>query len=476
MKKALGKAIGVLVIVFVLGVVNLVQIPKYDHSNSDWPATATIQQFYEMEENSLDVIFLGSSVAVNAFSPHELYNDFGIRSYNLSTPHQSVFMSYWVLREALRFQHPQAVVLDCRFCFDLNPEEPLNMSEGVVRQVIDPMKWSSVKREAISDICAHDDAHDIVSYYLTNLRYHERWKDMSPVDFDLSISDPLFGWSAVKGEYEEIKVFMPQDPDARTAMDPLMEEYLEKIRVLCETEGIRLILVDVPGNNTDDGTYNTLSAYAGAHDLRYYNFASGEVVDTFGEIRPYERLTTHANYFGMKKLTRFIGSILQFSCGITGQPDAQFEDQTYFRAMEDNANVNAAETPEELFRALDRGHFIVFWAVNEDGWNDLGEAERTLWHALGMNEEPFTASRYSYVSVTGAGEVMSADTAELSGAFGEHHYRVVSQGYASGRTASVIIDGEEYALNKKGLNAVVFDLASDRVIESVLINGNEVLR
>ncbi|MBR2991489.1 MAG: hypothetical protein IKF51_08565 [Solobacterium sp.] len=457
----------------VLGI-NAVQVPKYDHSNSDWPATITVKGFYDMEPYTVDVIFLGSSVAVNAFSPHYLYNEFGIRSYNLSTAHQSVFMSYWMLREALRFQTPRAVVLDCRFCFRLNPEEPLNMSEGVVRQAIDPMQWSAVKREAIRDICAHDPSQDILSFYLTNLRYHERWKSLEETDFRFDLHDPLLGWSAASGPSEPIQVFVPSDPQARAEMDPLMKEYLDRIVALCEENSIRLVLVDVPGNNVNDGIFNTMAAYAAEHNLSYYNFASQEVVNTFGQIMPYERLTTHANYFGMKKLTRFIGSILQFSLAVLGTEDAQYEEQTMYHAVEDNAGVNRAEQIDELLSVLQKDHYIIFAAVNEDGWADT--ADSNAWKTLGFHEDPFTASRYSYAAVSGMQEQLSEEKAVLQGSFGTHQYHVESCGDASGRKASVVIDGTEYAVNQKGLNLVVFDTETGRVIESCVLTDEGLVR
>ena len=297
---------------------------------------------------------------------------------------------------------------------------------------------------------------------------------MEDTDCKLDLHDPLFGWSAAEGPSEEINVFVPSDPDARTPMDPLMEEYLDRITVLCKENGIRLILVDVPGNNVTDGIFNTMVSYAAEHDLSYYNFASREIVNTFGQIMPYERLTTHANYYGMKKLSRFIGSILQFNYAIGGVQDAQYEEQTMFYAVEDNAAVNRAESADELLEALHRDHYVILAAVNEDGWTDTSGEDH--WKALGFAEVPFTASRYSYAGVSCMDELLAEETVVLQGSFNDHQYHVESCGYESGRKASIIIDGTEYALNKKGLNLVVFDTETGRVIESCVLTGSELLR
>ena len=49
--------------------INKMLLPKYISSNSNWPTTTTYNQFYEMEEDTVDVFFFGSSLMVNAFSP-----------------------------------------------------------------------------------------------------------------------------------------------------------------------------------------------------------------------------------------------------------------------------------------------------------------------------------------------------------------------------------------------------------------------
>ena len=79
--------------------INQILEPKYLYKNSTWPTTSSYHQFYQMEENTIDVLFFGSSVCVNAFSPQEIYNSCGIRSYNLGSEQQSIFLSYFWLNE-----------------------------------------------------------------------------------------------------------------------------------------------------------------------------------------------------------------------------------------------------------------------------------------------------------------------------------------------------------------------------------------
>ncbi len=54
-----------------------------------------------------------------------------------------------------------------------------------------------------------------------------------------------------------------------------------------------------------------------------------------------------------------------------------------------------------------------------------------------------------------------------------------SAGYETGNIASIKINGLEYALNKRGINIVVYDKQANRVIDSVRIDtyiGDELTR
>ena len=44
------------------------------------------------------------------------------------------------------------------------------------------MRWSEVKREAVSDLCRIDERQSEISYYLKNIRFHTRWSELTEYD------------------------------------------------------------------------------------------------------------------------------------------------------------------------------------------------------------------------------------------------------------------------------------------------------
>ena len=256
--------------------INEILLPKYTLRNSQWPTTSTYKGFYKMKKDTVDVLFIGSSTVVNAFIPQEIYNEYGIRSYNLGSEQQSLFLSYYWLKEALRSQTPSVIVLDTRFLYNVHPEFPINTSEGLTRKCLDSMRFSSVKRDAVHEVCALDPGQSELSYYLTNLRYHDRWSSLTAADFDTSYAEaPLKGYGPIMGlGPESYEPFTEQDPDAWMEYPEMMMEYLQKITDLCREEGIRLVLVSLPGNEMDDAVNNVHKAFAKENNIDDYNLCS----------------------------------------------------------------------------------------------------------------------------------------------------------------------------------------------------------
>ena len=85
--------------------------PEYYYMET-WPTTNTYKDFYKLKRDSADVLFFGSSHTVATFDPQVIYDNYGITSYNLGCEQQSLVITYYWLREALKYQSPKAVVLD----------------------------------------------------------------------------------------------------------------------------------------------------------------------------------------------------------------------------------------------------------------------------------------------------------------------------------------------------------------------------
>ena len=69
-------------------------------------------RYYKFPKNTFDVTFLGASFVMYGIYPMELYRDYGIASYNLSTGNQTMEASYYLAKESIEKDHPALIVLD----------------------------------------------------------------------------------------------------------------------------------------------------------------------------------------------------------------------------------------------------------------------------------------------------------------------------------------------------------------------------
>ena len=123
-----------LIILFLLVIINNILMTK-NFFNSEYPTTATYKNFYKLDRDTVDVLFLGSSHCVTSFDPQVLYDEYGITSYNLGSGAQSIMVSYYWLEEALRYQSPKVVVLDTYMLFWYEGQKYFN-STGITPEAV----------------------------------------------------------------------------------------------------------------------------------------------------------------------------------------------------------------------------------------------------------------------------------------------------------------------------------------------------
>jgi hypothetical protein len=488
MKHKICRAASFLVFLSVLLVtlfhLNRIFLPKYVLSNSSWPTTSTYNQFYKMEKDSIDVLFLGSSVAVNAFSPQELYDETEIRSYNLSSEQQSPVLSYYWLKEALRFQSPKAVVLDINLlCCSRSGYGELNMPEGLVRKSMDWMHYSKVKQEAIADICRLDPTQSKSSYIFTNQRFHSRWTELSELDFDKDAvyCTDLKGFSPLSHlGPDEFTPFVSSDTSVKEAPAATMQEYLDRIVSLCREEKIQLILVSTPGDYINEGEHNYMTEYSRAHGVHFIDFCEKSIFDELGADFPLVSPYFHSNILGAEKLTGYIGDYL-LNLGISGTEDQQFEatKQSYQAEKEIKIHETKAEylkkieNFEEYLKYINNEDYSVFISVKEEGTAALSADHQKLLHELGLKSDFPHMFRHSFCAVIEEGNLIFEDSGENETGCvgnlksGNTSYAVISDGYNSGDKSCIVISGTEYSKNMRGMNFAIYDNMLEQVIDNV---------
>ncbi len=379
----------------------------------------------------------------------------------------------------MRFQSPKVVILDTRFLFQIHPGSKINTYEGLTRKCMDTMKWSSVKREAVSDICKIDKLQNEESYYLKNIRFHTRWSDLTEYDF---VSDET--------QYSELKGFSPIETygtgpyptfegtgntESRQEIPEVMRTYMDRTVKLCKDEGIELILISQPNNPMNDAYNNTLTEYAEENDLDYYNMCEKTLYESLDIESPKESAVDHANLWGAIKMSKFFGELLRDEYDVKPVKDEQYEStREYYEHIIKNCELAHIDDMEEYLKAIDDDSYTIFIAATDDASTGLTDEIKTGLKKLGLKKDLTDKVRWSYAAVispeNGTSEsLVSGSQATLTGSIRNKNtfYSIASCGSYAGTESTITIDNEEYCRNKRGLNFVIYDNELMKVVDKV---------
>ena len=420
--------------------------------------TITYLNFYKLPKNSADVIFLGGSHARDAFIPQELYDNYGITSYNLACSAQPVILSYYWLKEAMRYQRPKVVVLDTFFVFYNNYK-----AEGDIRKCLDYMRWGKVKKEAVDAVCEKYDGHSKLSYYLTNIRYHDRWKNLDEVNFlleDIVNSRNFMGYTGGRTGTNKLK-FLPLSRKVPKDGDPeVLDSYFEKFADLCAENGIMLLLVKTPHTNQTIERHAAVENFASERGLHFYDMNEDGIYNALGVDFNADFIDYgHANMSGALKITNYIGKLLSGKYGLQphiSEPWVKTR-KTYLEAKEDY-NLQTIKNASAYLNALKQNieRYTVLIAARGEDFSQLDEASKDALKSLGLRADFSDAAGKCFYAVISGGKVIFEEMAERGAAYpGSLYDGLYVYKMSDGR--SITINGKEKAKKQRGLNIVVFN-------------------
>lgn len=474
--------------------VTSVLVPK--NYTREWMSPVpTYCGFYRLEDNTADVLFLGSSHSYSGFCPQVLYNEYGITSYNLAMGNQSLLLNYYWLKEALKTQKPSAVVLEGIFAFHRD-DSATNAPESANQKSLGYMHWSENRIEAIRALCEADPENYSWESFVPVFRYHDRWKELHEEDFtagEIAKRSGLMGFSGAFRYYCRIDDYKPYERAKDTEpeeMLPLMRTYLDKITDLCKEKGIRLVLTLTPCLSASASRSAALCRYAEEKGLEFYDFnLASEIAGMQYDFAVDNADEDHPNIWGAQKVTTRLGELLvgdekreegqtsqsgdlqslpageKAGEALTGHKDAQWEeaDAVYQAALRDAELMHCKKIDEYISRLQDE-RYCVLISVKGDASKGLDGQSAAHLRELGLQEDLSDLGGDAYVAVIDGGEVLLEERAESSvseqGSIrdGKTMFSIRSEGAgaeSSDGASSIRIDGAEQSVDGAGINIVV---------------------
>lgn len=303
LKNVLSITAVVLVFLLLLTFLTLLLQPKY---MTDLVEGSMLSQYYR-ESGGHDVIFIGDCEVYANFTPMEMYRTQGITAYVRGSSQQLIWQSYYVLKETFEYEIPEAVVYNVNA---MRYSEPV--SEAYNRLTIDKMKWSDEKVGIIQ--ASMTDEEDFLSYVFPILRYHSRFDELTGEDLEylVKVKDNTWNGHLINKEINPVENLPSKRVLADYSFGDICWEYLDKMRQLCEDNGVELILIKAPSVYPYwyDEYDAQIESYAAEHGLSFYNFL--DYVEDIGIDFTQDTYDggLHMNLTGATKLSNFFAEIL----------------------------------------------------------------------------------------------------------------------------------------------------------------------
>ena len=309
LKNVLSVTAVLLVFVLILGLVTALLSPKYMETLVEG---SMLSQYYG-ESGGHDVIFIGDCEVYANFSPLEMYRQQGITAYVRGSSQQLLWQSYYVLKETLRYEVPRAVVLNVNA---MRYGEPV--SEAYNRLTIDKLRWSEEKNDMI--LASMTEEENYLSYVFPILRYHSRFDELTGEDFRYLFTRKDTTWNGhlMNRNVKPLGTLPSRRPLASYEFAQVCWDYLEKIRLLCQEQGVELILIKAPSVYPFwyDEYDEAIRSYALEQGLAYYNLLeAAEDIGIDYQTDTYDG-GLHLNLAGASKLSGYFAELLVRDHGI----------------------------------------------------------------------------------------------------------------------------------------------------------------
>lgn len=269
----------------------------------------SMEAFYDLPENTVDVITLGSSHAFENINADLLYSEYGVTAFVLAGSIQPLWNTYYYLKESLKTQKPKLVLLDA-YCATFYGEF---IDESRIIKNTYGMKWSSDYIDAMKVSAPKDQFND---YLFRFTRYHNRYSALTEEDFLPNLGNTVYiNWTGHANNFATSILKKPEAyGDETKELYLKTEEWYRKIIQLCKDNDVPIEIIASP-YVINQNEYNMLNEAARIarddYGVNFTNFNTiNKEIDMYSEVGiDFKRDFAdgaHLNHRGNIKYTRYL--------------------------------------------------------------------------------------------------------------------------------------------------------------------------
>ena len=324
-------------------------------------------KYYQLEDDTVDVLILGSSRAFEDINTGTLWDEYGMASYALGSAVQPMWSTYYYLEEALKTQDPEIIVLEGSRA----QESGEYVGDEKVIKSLYGLRWSANKVKAMGPAFAPD---RFTEFFPTNVRYHARYTELSKADFCYDQGNPLYkDWKGFMCNMETTPAgsWDPSSHEDRIQLPEKSEEYYRKIIERVQELNIPIVVVISPFsgiNEVDAGYQNSIEDIAAEYGVEYIN--ANFLVSAIGlDYTTDAADSSHLNYRGSRKYTKYLGEVLKEHYDISDRRgDPRYEswqrDADFIAQMIYDQELRELTESDEIIEKIKDEDYILFVSVD----------------------------------------------------------------------------------------------------------------
>jgi hypothetical protein len=433
-----------------------------------------VTKFYELEDNTVDVLVLGSSHAFEDVNTGTLWKEYGMASYILAGSLQPLWNTYYYLKEALKTQTPEVIILEgylLTYAQDYVDDSTVIKNNYGLHMSLD--KLNSLKVSVPKE--------RRMEFLLEYEQYHTRYTELGSADFLPNQNNRLyddwkgFGCNMITTPFESPDVSGIKD---KTPLSEKTEKYYRMIMELAQEYHIPIVVVISPYAGISDWEqrlYNTGSEIAAEYQVPFvnFNFYADEMGIDYATDAAEE---AHLNYRGNQKYSAYLGNYLKENYEISdrrgdGKYDSWKRNYEYIaQTIENEMLTESSDLSDMVNRIQDPDYWLI--ASLDGNGNSSDPVLSEFLNQIGISDENaagiWLMENHMVYWRSGAGEA-------------EQYVRTSPHDFCFQRSLnetgqfenSVIVDNAAYKKVDNGVNILVYDTKTETIVDNFGINSDD---
>jgi len=430
-------------------------------------------QLYNMEEDTVDVLFVGSSHVYCDIYPCYLWRDYGISSFDMAVSGQDKTSGYYSVIEALKTQKPKVICVDLYgLLFD---EQEVIGNE--YRNMLG-MKPSKNSVNLVKDYTVGQ-RQKTKDYLLRFPIIHTRYQELKKYDFE-TFKPSIYGKGA-DFHWEMNGCMVNEEAMATEEVGELSvenKEWIENLAALSQKNDFELFFIMAPHlqSEEDQKIINAAVAYTAEMNIPLYDINRNR--DALGLVPESDYLdSSHLNAYGAEKMTAYMYDILTAettaSNGVVTKKreladhrsDAKYDswnlDLEDYEHLKAKIQFQQVSDPAEYVQKVGQlGDMTIIASIE----GDVADKDYSL--AMSMLGAPEDAWRQGGKWIWKDGEILSYTPNELEQLTTYDFNRTDSirvQYLGDLSEQNLMIGDESYSNHQNGLSIVVYDNLREEV-------------